>query len=68
LRKRKRSLLDHQQQTGHLQKGTPCKIKYKLRQLIEGRRVFAELIGAPETNARYIGKLTGQPLEPDSWQ
>src|SRR2546427_7271110 len=34
LRGKKRSLPDHhQQRTGHLQKGTVCKIKYKLLQL-----------------------------------
>ena len=31
--------------------------------LIEVRRVFAEPIGAPETIARYIGKLAGQLCE-----
>ena len=31
--------------------------------LIEVRRVFAEPIGAPETLARYTGKLTGQLCE-----
>ena len=31
--------------------------------LIEVRRVFAEPIGAPETIARYTGKLTGQLCE-----
>src|SRR5258705_9469068 len=35
LRGKKRSLPDHhQQRTGHLQKGTVCKIKYKLLQII----------------------------------
>ncbi len=32
-------------------------------ELIEVRRVFAEPIGAPETLARYIGKLTGKLCE-----
>src|ERR1700732_5064636 len=37
LRGKKRSLPDHhQQRTGHLQKGTVCKIKYKLLQLLVG--------------------------------
>src|ERR1700730_7243889 len=36
LRGKKRSLPDHhQQRTGHLQKGTVCKIKYKLLHFIE---------------------------------
>src|ERR1700724_1177698 len=38
LRGKKRSLPDHhQQRTGHLQKGTVCKIKYKLLQLGRAR-------------------------------
>jgi len=35
----------------------------RLPDLIEVRRVFAEQIGAPETIARYIGKLTVQLCE-----
>src|ERR1700704_433463 len=36
LRGKKRSLPDHhQQRTGHLQKGTVCKIKYKLLHLVD---------------------------------
>src|SRR2546421_1040346 len=39
LRGKKRSLPDHhQQRTGHLQKGTVCKIKYKLLQLTHEAR------------------------------
>src|ERR1700730_1185071 len=54
LRGKKRSLPDHhQQRPGHLQKGTVCKIKYKLLQLRRGdalekrRQLMAEMGRVP---------------------
>src|ERR1700724_413325 len=45
LRGKKRSLPDHhQQRTGHLQKGTVCKIKYKLLQRSASQHVFVRLV------------------------
>src|SRR3977135_150766 len=59
LRGKKRSLPDHhQQQTGHLQKGTVCKIKYKLlhlgHQIRQGCRV-------PDQGSRRVACLLRLP-------
>src|SRR6202047_4124171 len=54
LRGKKRSLPDHhQQRTGHLQKGTVCKIKYKLLQptLAAGDLVLMDNLGSHKGKA-----------------
>src|SRR3984893_6771410 len=59
LRGKKRSLPDHhQQRTGHLQKGTVCKIKYKLLQ-----RTRAAL--GPDPGPRALLANAGFILKPD---
>src|ERR1700720_1036049 len=59
LRGKKRSLPDHhQQRTGHLQKGTVCKIKYKLLQLSIGVELCscreAQFLKKPSSPANAI--------------
>src|SRR3981081_985116 len=80
LRGKKRSLPDHhQQRTGHLQKGTVCKIKYKLLQIRRATDVLHILAVEPIRQVRrdVAGAVVGEqpwpvddlcPVEPRGLQ